>query len=108
MTGTEIALIITATGALVASIGGVIVGIRNSRKIEEVHNSTNGKMELLIAEVRKSSYREGQTSGVEKLVDATHQASFAQGEKAEMEKLLADVRDASIEKGRRMERENPT
>jgi hypothetical protein len=63
VTGTEVALILTAAGTLIASVGGVIVGVRNSRKIEEVHKSTNGKMEQLLEITSKSAKAEGNLEG---------------------------------------------
>lgn len=59
MTGTEAALVITSVGTLVAAAGGVWIGVRNSRQIKEVHDSTNGKMDQLVQEVRKASFAEG-------------------------------------------------
>lgn len=63
MTGTEVALVITAisTGAaaFVTSVGGLFVSLRNGRKLEEVHASTNGKMEELLKLTAKSSKAEG-------------------------------------------------
>jgi hypothetical protein len=41
MTGSEVALIITAVGTFTTSLGSVIVSLRNSRKIDEVHRTTN-------------------------------------------------------------------
>lgn len=45
MSGTEMALVITAAfsgfAALITAITGLIVGIRNSAKIQEVHELTN-------------------------------------------------------------------
>jgi hypothetical protein len=40
--------------------------LRNSRKIEEVHESTNGKMDTLLALVKKSSFAEGVKSETDK------------------------------------------
>jgi len=59
MTGAEIAQIITSVATLLGVIGGVVVSLRNSRKIEEVHKSTNGKMAALIREVREASFAKG-------------------------------------------------
>lgn len=56
----EIAQIITSIATLVAALSALIVGLRNSRKITEVHASTNGKMEELVSEVRKSSFAAGE------------------------------------------------
>jgi hypothetical protein len=60
VSGTEVALIITALATLVSSVGALLIGLRNSRKIEEVHKSTNGKMDQLVTEVRNASFAKGQ------------------------------------------------
>jgi hypothetical protein len=59
VTGTEVALIITASSAMVTSLGGMIVGLRNSRKIDAVHKSTNGLSERNEAIARKLGVEEG-------------------------------------------------
>lgn len=59
ISGAEMALIITSLGTLVTSLGSVVVSLRNSRKIEEVHKSTNGKMEELLAITAKAARAEG-------------------------------------------------
>jgi uncharacterized membrane protein len=68
MSGAELAQIITSVATLVGAIAGLMVSLRNSKKIEQVHQSTDGKMDALIEEVRR--------------------ASFAQGVKAEKEKSI--------------------
>lgn len=62
MSGSELAQVITAVATLVASIGALIVSLRNSRKIEEVHKSTNGKMDQLVQEVRTAAFAKGRKS----------------------------------------------
>lgn len=59
MNGSEIALIITALGTFMTSLGSVFVSMRNSRKIDDVHRSTNGKMEELLKLTAKSAKAEG-------------------------------------------------
>jgi hypothetical protein len=59
MTGAETAQIITSLATLTGVVGGLIVSLRNSRKIEEVHKSTNGKMDELVQVVKKASFAEG-------------------------------------------------
>jgi len=59
MTGGELAQIITSVATLLGVIGSVGVSLRNSRKIKEVHDSTNGKMDALIDEVRQASFAKG-------------------------------------------------
>ena len=50
----------------IAVIGGLVVSLRNSSKIEQVHQSTNGKMDALIAEVRAASFAKGVKSEQDK------------------------------------------
>jgi hypothetical protein len=59
MTGPDVALIITALGTFMTSLGSVFVSLRNSRKIEQVHQATNSKMDELLALTAKSSRAEG-------------------------------------------------
>lgn len=83
MSGSDIALIITACGSSIAAIlsaWGVIVSHRNERrlgvvdaKVETVHNltkqvqvETNGLKDDLVKEVRKASFAEGVKSEVDK------------------------------------------
>lgn len=65
MNGTEIALIITAVGTLVAALGGVIIGVRNTRAIKQVHESTNGKMDKLLAVTGAAEKAKGVMEGLE-------------------------------------------
>ena len=66
MSAGEVAQLITSVATLIGVIGGVGVSLRNSRKIEAVHKSTNGKMEELVAEVRASSFAKGVKSETDK------------------------------------------
>jgi uncharacterized membrane protein YgaE (UPF0421/DUF939 family) len=59
MTGPDVALIITALGTFITSLGSVFVSLRNSRKIEAVHQATNSKMDDLLRLTAKSSKAEG-------------------------------------------------
>jgi hypothetical protein len=59
MSGGEIALIITALGTFTTSLGSVVMTLRNGRKIDAVHSSTNGKMEELLKLTAKSAHAEG-------------------------------------------------
>jgi hypothetical protein len=59
MSGGDVALILTALGTLISSLGSVAVSLRNSRKIDAVHDSTNGKMDALLKLTAKSSKAEG-------------------------------------------------
>jgi len=59
MTGTDVALIITAGSGFVTALGGLFVSIRNARKIEEVHKATNSMKDELVALTRKDGIAEG-------------------------------------------------
>jgi hypothetical protein len=52
----EIGQLLTGLAAAVAAINS----LRNSRKIDAVHESTNGKMDALIELTRSSSFAAGQ------------------------------------------------
>jgi hypothetical protein len=54
-----LAVFITALATLITSIGGVLVSLRNSRKIVRVQEATDGKMEAFIQEVREASFAKG-------------------------------------------------
>jgi len=54
-----LAVFITALATLITSIGGVLVSLRNSRKIIRVQETTDGKMEEFIEEVREASFAKG-------------------------------------------------
>lgn len=60
MKGVDVALVITSLATLVTALGSVVIGIRNSGKIAEVHRSTNGKMEELVRVVKAASFAEGE------------------------------------------------
>ncbi len=59
MTGSEIALIITSLATLVTAFGGVVLGIRNSRKIEAVHVATNSMKDELVETTKLASHAAG-------------------------------------------------
>lgn len=67
MSGTELALVITAAfsgfAALITAITGLVVGIRNSRKIQEVHELTNSLATRSEANARKQGLAEGNITG---------------------------------------------
>lgn len=65
MTGTEVGLIIGQVAVLVTAIAGARVSFRNSRKIEEVHKSTNGKMDRLLEVTGASEKAKGVIEGRE-------------------------------------------
>ena len=64
MTGGEIAQVIVSVATLVTAIGGVLIGLRNSRKINDVHDLTNGKMDKFLAVTKTSATAEGHLAGV--------------------------------------------
>jgi len=65
MTGGEVAQVIIAVATLVTAAGGVIIGIINTRKIRDVHDSTNGKMQELLDVTRTSAEARGLKQGQE-------------------------------------------
>ena len=73
MNGSEIALIITALGTFMTSLGSVLMTLRNGRKIETVHaltkqvqTETNGMKAELVKEVREASFAKGVKSETDK------------------------------------------
>lgn len=48
LTGGELAQIIIALATLITASGGVVMGVINARRIKDVHESTNGKMDQLL------------------------------------------------------------
>ena len=63
MTGGDIAAIIIASATFVTALGGVIIGLVNARKIRDVHESTNGKMEELLNVTRTAAEARGLKRG---------------------------------------------
>jgi hypothetical protein len=61
--GPGLALIVAT---LISSITSIVVSVINSRKITQVHESTNGKMEELVKVVKAASFAEGVKSEVDK------------------------------------------
>lgn len=59
MTGGDVAQIITSIATLIAALTGTWVSMRNGQKIEEVHKTTNGKMEELVTAVRIAAESKG-------------------------------------------------
>lgn len=51
---------IAALAAFVTSIAGVVISIRNARKVEEIHKSTNSMKDALV----EAAAREGHAAGV--------------------------------------------
>jgi hypothetical protein len=59
MTFTQGIILITCITNSLVAIGGVLVSLRNSRKLDIVHATTNGKMEQLIDVVKEASFAKG-------------------------------------------------
>lgn len=59
MTGPDIAMVITSMATFVTALGGFFVSLRNSHKIEAVHEATNSKMDQLLTLTAKASKAEG-------------------------------------------------
>ncbi len=68
MTGGEIAQIITSLATLVAAVGALLVGWRNSARIEAVHVATNSMKDELVDLTAKSSKAEGNLAGRAELI----------------------------------------
>ena len=60
MTAPELSQIIISLSTLVGVVGSTVVSLRNSKKIEEVHQSTDGKMDELLKLTAHSSFAAGQ------------------------------------------------
>ena len=63
MTGGEIAQIIVALATFVTSLGSVMVSLRNSRKIDAVHDSTNSLAERAETTAHDTGRLEGNLEG---------------------------------------------
>lgn len=64
--GSEIALIITAAGTFLTALtssAAVLIGVWNGRKIKEVHASTNGMKEELVASTARENHAQGYIDG---------------------------------------------
>lgn len=59
----EVAQLITSIATLIAAIGALVMGLRNSHKIEQVHQATNGMMARSDALIAKASKAEGNLAG---------------------------------------------
>jgi len=73
MTGTDIALIIGQIAVLVTALASALVSLRNSKKLETVHEltkkvqmETNGMKTELVNEVRAASFAKGVKSEADK------------------------------------------
>jgi hypothetical protein len=62
----ELGILITCGINTVGVIGGLIVSLRNSIKIEQVHVATNGMKTELVNEVRSASFAKGVKSETDK------------------------------------------
>jgi len=63
MTGADVAQIIVALATLVSSVGALLVGWRNSRKIEQVHRATNSMKDELVLSTALAARAEGNLAG---------------------------------------------
>lgn len=73
MTGTEVALIIASLGTFTSSVGSVLVSLRNSRKLDEVHKTTNS----LAARNEQIANDLGRLQGAAAQITATEQQAKA-------------------------------
>ena len=65
MTGFEISAVITASVTGVISIGNFVLTMRVKQNVEQVHKTTNSKMDLLLLTTRKAAEAEGHAKGLE-------------------------------------------
>ena len=63
MNGGEIAQIILAFATLITAAGGVLIGMRNSQKIREVHSLTNSLAQRNEALAQSTGNAEGNLQG---------------------------------------------
>lgn len=66
--GGDVAAIIAATASLVAAVGStlsVLMSLRNGRKIEQVHQATNGMKAELVKVTGEAKFAEGLKQGEE-------------------------------------------
>jgi hydroxyethylthiazole kinase-like sugar kinase family protein len=63
MTGTEIALIITASGTLVTSMTAAALSLRNGFNIKKIEIATNHMKDALVQATAKASHAEGLAEG---------------------------------------------
>jgi uncharacterized membrane protein len=59
MTGADIALVIGQVAVLITSISGALVSLRNSRKIDQVHETTNSLAQRNETIAKELGRREG-------------------------------------------------
>lgn len=60
---TDLATLIFAIATLVTAVAGLVVSLRNSSKIEKVHELTNSRMTQLVDEVRSGAHGAGVQEG---------------------------------------------
>jgi len=63
MTGGEVAQIITSLATLIAAVGAILIGLRNSTKIEQVHKATNSLTDRLVETTKLEAHAEGLKQG---------------------------------------------
>ncbi len=59
----EIAQLIASIATLITAVGAVVIGLRNSRKIEEVHVATNSMKDQLVASTALAANAQGNREG---------------------------------------------
>ncbi len=63
MTGGEIAQIITSIATLLGVAGTIYIGVRNSNKIDVIHEATNSMKDELVTVTKSASRAEGNLEG---------------------------------------------
>lgn len=70
MTAAEVAVIIGAVGTFISSTASAFISLRNSRKIDSVHDATNSKMDRLLAVTGAAEKAKGIQEGLQQAQDA--------------------------------------
>ncbi len=61
----DLALLVSSFATLITAIGSLVIGIRNTRKIELVHKATNSMKDELVRSTAKASEAEGHAAGLQ-------------------------------------------
>lgn len=70
MSPAEITQLILAAATLVSAVGALMIGLRNSVKIEQVHIATNSMKDELVAVTRSDAKQIGVAEGLKQARDA--------------------------------------
>lgn len=56
--------VITGLPPTIAAVASLVVSIRNGKKVDEIHKTTNSMSDKLLAVTRSDALQEGHTAGV--------------------------------------------